>query len=449
MANSILDGIMGICVADAVGVPVEFIDRETLRKNPVVGMRSYGTYNQPAGTWSDDTSMTLCLVDSLTSGLDYNDVMNKFIKWFKDGEYTPHNEVFDVGNATRNALVKYLDGTAPLKCGGQSDHDNGNGSLMRILPIVFYLQSDFGTEITDSEEAMEIIHNVSALTHAHNRSLIACGIYCSIAATLLGGMELSSAVSSGIYRAFEFYKGYDGFTDELRYFERLKDRSFASIPEGEIRSSGYVVDTLEAAVWCLLNSNNYKDCALMAVNLGKDTDTVAAVAGGLAGLYYGYDSIPQEWLSVIARREYVESLCIQLYIALSKSSIDKLCKYIPYFEKATKDSVCHWSGGEKLGEKYYKSSYPIYDGMLEEFISEFYKTNLICYNYLDSIRDRGLNGTEDMNRAIDTADFELLKAILTGYVRQERFCDGMWESAVDDKIFLKILQMMKTISESW
>lgn len=97
MENTVLDGIMGLCVADALGVPVEFESRETLVKNPVTGMRFYGTYNQPAGTWSDDTSMTLCLVDSLSKGLDYSDIMEKFIKWFEDGKYTPHNEVFDVG----------------------------------------------------------------------------------------------------------------------------------------------------------------------------------------------------------------------------------------------------------------------------------------------------------------------------------------------------------------
>lgn len=130
-------------------------------------------------------------------------------------------------------------------------------------------------------------------------------------------MELSSAVGLGIYKAFEFYKRHDEFNAELHHYERLSNKSFASTPEGEIKSSGYVVDTLEAAVWCLLNSNNYKDCVLMAVNLGEDTDTVAAVAGGLAGLYYGYESIPQEWLSAIVKREYIENLCNQLGIALS------------------------------------------------------------------------------------------------------------------------------------
>jgi len=134
MANNILNGIMGLCVADALGVPVEFVDRETLLKNPVVDMRSYGTYNQPVGTWSDDTSMTLCLADSLSRGLDYDSIMKNFMRWINEGEFTPHGEVFDVGNATRRALGRFEKGAAPLNCGGTSDNDNGNGSLMRILP---------------------------------------------------------------------------------------------------------------------------------------------------------------------------------------------------------------------------------------------------------------------------------------------------------------------------
>ena len=115
MSNFILDGIMGLAVADALGVPVEFESRNQLVKNPVVGMREYGTHNQPAGTWSDDTSMTLCLVASLCNGLDYNDIMNNFLKWYDEGEITPYGEVFDIGNTTREALLRYKKGYLPLE----------------------------------------------------------------------------------------------------------------------------------------------------------------------------------------------------------------------------------------------------------------------------------------------------------------------------------------------
>ena len=162
---------------------------------------------------------------------------------------------------------------------------------------------------------MNIIHNVSALTHAHKRSLIACGIYISVASMLIGDMDLSIAVERGIYSALEYYKKHDEFADELHYYKRLSNKTFSKTPVKDIKSSGYVVDTLEAAIWCLLNTKDYKDCVLLAVNLGEDTDTVAAVAGGLAGIYYGYESIPKEWISIIAKRDYIESLSNQLYVA--------------------------------------------------------------------------------------------------------------------------------------
>jgi ADP-ribosylglycohydrolase len=301
MTNKILSAIMGSCVADALGVPVEFNSREQLKRNPVVDMRSYGTYNQPAGTWSDDTSMTLCTLDSLSKGLDYKDIMDKFLSWYKDGEYTPHGETFDIGMATSKALNKYASGEETLKSGGTGERDNGNGSLMRILPVLFYLQKTYGENWIEKEESYQIIHNISALTHAHKRSMIACGIYLTIADYISKEYDLKEAVEKGIKKSFQFYESKEEFKEELKHYKRIKDKNFYKIPESEIRSTGYVVYTLEASLWCLLNSDNYKECVLKAVNLGEDTDTIGAVAGGLAGLYYGYKGIPKEWIEVIRR----------------------------------------------------------------------------------------------------------------------------------------------------
>lgn len=305
-------GIFGLAVGDALGLPVEFKSREALISDPVTGMRGYGTYNQPPGTWSDDTSMTICLLDSLSGGLNYEDVMNNFLEWYREGAYTPHGEAFDIGKTTSSAIGRFADGTEPLKCGGVSELDNGNGSLMRILPLLFYLYSVYGEEFYHSKEAFGVIHNVSSLTHAHKRSQIACGIYLTVAAELIKSSlrsQVSSAVSIGINNALEYYRSQNEFATELQYYMRLSEDNFGSLPVSSIRSSGYVVDTLEAALWCILNTDNYKDCVLKAVNLGEDTDTVAAVAGGLAGLFYGYESIPQEWLDLLYRRNYIEDLC--------------------------------------------------------------------------------------------------------------------------------------------
>lgn len=316
MTNLILDGIMGLVAGDALGVPVEFQDRESLRKNPLTNMRGYGTYNQPPGTWSDDSSMTLALLDSLIDGLDYKDIMDKFIGWFDKAEYTPYGQMFDIGIATRQALTRYKKGIPALECGGQEEYDNGNGSLMRILPTLFYLQAKYGNDFIENDESFDIIHNISCLTHRHKRSQMVCGIYISIASLVMTDMSLCSAVQSGIYRAMKYYKTKEEFRNELQYFSRIENKNFNDLPEEEIKSGGYVIDTLEASIWCLLNTSDFKSCVLKAVNLGSDTDTTGAVAGGLAGLRYGYESIPKDWIGTIARSDYIEKMCDELYLKL-------------------------------------------------------------------------------------------------------------------------------------
>lgn len=316
MHNSVLNGIIGLCVADALGVPVEFVSRDALKENPVQNMQGYGTHNQPHGTWSDDTSMTLCLLDSLAAGFNTHDIMRKFKAWYTQGEFTPYGIVFDVGIATREAILRFVSGSEPLECGGKGERDNGNGSLMRILPLCFYIQALYGEDFQAKDEVFDMIHQVSALTHAHHRSQIACGIYLCIASKLDGTTELKSAIASGIQKAVTYYRQKPEFAGELVHYTRLLDKNFCALQEVDIRSSGYVVDTLEAAIWCLLNTNSYKDCVLMAVNLGEDTDTVAAVAGGLAGLHYGITNIPNEWVEQIVKRDYIEALSNQLYQSL-------------------------------------------------------------------------------------------------------------------------------------
>ncbi|HZJ98813.1 MAG TPA: ADP-ribosylglycohydrolase family protein, partial [Tissierellaceae bacterium] len=229
-----------------------------------------------------------------------------------------YGQAFDIGNGTRRALMRFEEGTPALECGGKSDHENGNGSLMRILPIVFYLRSKYGRDFTSKDEAFQIIHNISALTHAHKRSQLACGIYISIASELFKEVDLKDLIQSGVIKAMDYYKEQEDFQNELHYYKRIESKDFNKIDIDEIKSSGYVVDSLEAAIWSLLNTTSYKDCVLKAVNLGEDTDTVAAIAGGLAGLYYGYGGIPEEWVEVIARKKYVEDLCVLLNESLER-----------------------------------------------------------------------------------------------------------------------------------
>ena len=312
MSNIWKDGMLGLIVGDALGVPVEFMSRTELMKNPVTGMREYGTHHQPMGTWSDDSSMALAELDSIrTVGtIDYTDMMERFSRWCMYGEYTPFGEVFDIGIATSRALMNYAKGIAPLESGGKTEWDNGNGSLMRILPVCLYLFERQKKVCTSENESIYMIHAVSALTHAHVRSQVACGIYYFLVKAILeeeGSLE--NRLQKGMDRAYQYYRQDLSNHRELENYKRLADLSeFKENPKEGIKSSGYVVDTLEAAVWCLLHSYSYKETVLMAVNLGEDTDTIGAVAGGLAGLYYKEEGIPKEWLQVLQRREWIEEV---------------------------------------------------------------------------------------------------------------------------------------------
>ena len=283
--SKIYDAIMGLVVADAVGVPVEFKARGTFNVTDMIG---YGTYNQPPGTWSDDSSMTLATVESMArlGKIDPGDIMNNFARWLYDKEFTPYGKVFDAGMTTQIAVGRYKSGTDYNLCGGDDVRDNGNGSLMRILPLAF----------TDCDD--ETIEAVSSLTHAHEISRTACKIYVHIARDLIAGKKLEDLISNIHTERKEF-----GILPLLKVMRHK-----------EVRSTGYVVHTLEAALWCLLNSKSYRECVLLAVNLGEDTDTIAAVAGGLASIIYGRgrdneNGIPEEWISQIARKEWIEELC--------------------------------------------------------------------------------------------------------------------------------------------
>lgn len=235
--------------------------------------------------------------------------MARFLRWADEGHMTAHGEVFDMGIATRKALMNFIHGTPALECGGNGIYDNGNGSLMRILPVALYLHRTMGPEFPDEPEAYSIIHKASALTHAHPISLIGCGIYCAVVNELLCGGNGPEDIQRGIAQAKVAYFEMPEYKPYLKEYHRVDADTLQTLPKSEVSSSGYVVHTLEAALWCLLHTNSYHSCLLEAVNLGEDTDTVGAVAGGLAGIRYGMAGIPKEWLSVIAKREEIKVLC--------------------------------------------------------------------------------------------------------------------------------------------
>lgn len=305
-SQRILGALWGALAGDALGVPVEFLSRESVRKNPVCGMRGFGTHNQPPGTWSDDSSLLLCTVESLAASGGYSaaDLGARFVRWESEGYWTPHGRVFDIGIATAQAISRLATGAPPEESGGSDEYSNGNGSLMRIVPIVLW----FGGLPPESLAATA--HRASALTHRHPRSQMACALYCLLVRELLGGATARDAFSAALKIFAQIYE-QPPFVAERLHFQLLEAGRLGDLPESEIGSSGYVMHTLTASIWCLLTSSSFEETVLKAVNLGGDTDTTGTVAGGLAGACYGLDAIPAAWKQTLARQDEVGSLFAQ------------------------------------------------------------------------------------------------------------------------------------------
>lgn len=307
------NGMMGLVLGDCLGMPVQFASRVDLKINPVKTMEGYGTYNMPPGTWSDDSSMALATLVSLkeNEGVDYNDMMERFVRWNLYGEYTPAGMAFDQGNTCMGAILEYTRTGNYLTCGRTGELANGNGALMRIMPVCLYAYEKVKREEWTTELAVEHIHQVSALTHNHLRSKIACGIYFFLVCSILDKEgTLQECLQAGMEDAINYYNGDLANYPQLLYYRRMFDLDkFMTCREEEIKSSGYVVDSLEAAVWSLITTTSLEQALLRAVNLGDDTDTVGAIAGGLAALYYGYESAPQEWRTQIIKADELIALC--------------------------------------------------------------------------------------------------------------------------------------------
>ncbi len=268
--NALRAIVYGAAVGDALGVPFEFLSRDTFRCDAMVGG---GTHRMPCGTLSDDTSMLIATAASITAcgDVDICDMQRRFRSWLYEGAYTPDGRVFDVGNTTATALDQ------GFGCSGE--YSNGNGSLMRIAPLA----------ILDIPDAR--IEEVSAITHAHDLSKTACVVFVRILQDVLEGVPLASAIEKR--------------TPADARFAFMKSLLIA--PRAEVRSRGYVLDTLGAALWCALHTDDYASCAIEAVNLGEDTDTTACVAGALAGALYGFDAIPSQWVDQLRGKDVIEA----------------------------------------------------------------------------------------------------------------------------------------------
>ena len=294
--------LLGLAAGDALGTTLEFKSPGTFE--PITDMVGGGPFQLEAGQWTDDTSLALCLAESLIEcgGFDARDQMERYVRWWREGHLSPTGHCFDIGGTVSTALGKFLSYGDPY-AGSTHPHSAGNGSLMRLAPVPMCYAADSGQAIERSSES-------SRTTHGAPTCIDACRYMGALIVGALTGASRDELLS-------ERYAppGADGVWEReplCEEIDAIADGSFKEKDPPDIRGKGYVVDSLEAALWAFHHSDSFEDGALAAVNLGDDADTTGAVYGQLAGAFYGVSRIPERWLVKLAMRALIEEYAVRL-----------------------------------------------------------------------------------------------------------------------------------------
>lgn len=288
--------LLGLAVGDAVGTTVEFKSRGSFE--PVTDMVGGGPFGLGAGQWTDDTSMALCLAESLIEkhGFNARDQMERYVRWYRNGHLSSTGRCFDIGNATSSALHRFERTSEPFS-GSTDPRSAGNGSIMRLAPVpMFYYP--------DTEQAVLMASDSSRTTHGADECLDACSLYAYMLVKTLDGKSRDEILFTP-----DNIKLMEGMSPKI---QAIAAGEYRDKTEGQIRGSGYVVESLEAALWCFHTADTFRDAILKAVNLGDDADTTAAVCGQIAGAYYGESGIPPEWLAKLCMREKITEFADKL-----------------------------------------------------------------------------------------------------------------------------------------
>ena len=317
MKDIIKASLYGFIIGDALGVPVEFMTRENLEKNKVTEMLANDSRKTTKGYWSDDTAMTLCTMQSIieTNNIDislHEDMMIKYRKWIEEGYMAVNNICFGIGQTTFKALNNYknsktfIDYCIKNNC---SEKNGGNGAMMRILPLILYLYNHNIPKYKNLDDDKQIFRKYDyisfnvALTHNCKINIESCIFYTMFIFNLIDLKRLTDAYNKTIMQHLNWYGGC-----QSEGLKRILNNELIGLDKDEIKSTGYVIDTLEASLWCLFNTNSYEEAVLTAVNLGGDTDTIGAITGSLAGIYYGINAIPKKWLNTLCEKEMVDEV---------------------------------------------------------------------------------------------------------------------------------------------
>lgn len=285
--------LLGLACGDAIGTTVEFSPRGSFK--PVTDMTGGGPFNLKAGQWTDDTSMALCLAESLLTkgGFDPLDQMGRYLNWWKWGYLSATGSCFDIGMTVRDALARFERSGNPYS-GSTDARSAGNGSLMRLAPVILF-----------AHPAIDLVHQYAAdssrTTHGAAEAVESCQLFGEIISAALSGKPKNELLAGLQFKPL------------LAKTTEIASGAFIGKAESEITGSGYCIASLEAALWCFFNTDSFEDAVLRAANLGDDADTTAAIVGQIAGAYYGASAIRADWVAKLSMREEIEEMAVKLY----------------------------------------------------------------------------------------------------------------------------------------
>jgi ADP-ribosylglycohydrolase len=301
--------LLGLALGDALGTTVEFAPPGSFE--PLTDLVGGGPFGLQAGQWTDDTSMALCLAESLVAcqGFDAVDQLRRYVRWWREGYWSSTGVCFDIGGAVRQALQRF-ERTGEPYCGSTDPYTAGNGSLMRLAPAVLAYANQPAAAIERAAES-------SRTTHQAPAAIDACRYYAALLLGALAGVEKAALLAEQYCPLPDYWPAHP-LAPEIA---AVAGGSFKRKQPPELRGTGYVVQSLEAALWAFYRSRSFEEGCLLAANLGDDADTTAAIYGQLAGAYYGLEGLPERWLGKLAMRAEIEALADRLY-ALSQAEKD-------------------------------------------------------------------------------------------------------------------------------
>ncbi len=283
--------LLGLATGDAIGTTVEFMPRGTFE--PLTDMVGGGPFGLEPGQWTDDTSMALCLATSLVErgGFDARDQMERYVRWWRDGYLSPTGDCFDIGNTVRDALTRFGQTDDPF-AGSTDPYSAGNGSIMRLAPVALWCAPD-------ADAAEQMAAESSRTTHGAPEAVDACRLLSRLLVRALGGADKADLLTDSDFSGSP-------------QIQSIASGAYLDKIAVEIEGTGYVVPSLEAALWCFARTDTFRDAVLMAANLGDDADTTAAICGQLAGAHYGVSAIPTRWLAQLAMHDAIVDLADRL-----------------------------------------------------------------------------------------------------------------------------------------